>query len=130
MTSPQGLEISLAPTAASVRLARDAIGEFAGLPPHVAESARLAVSELVTNSIRHGAQHPPQPILLRARRFPSHLRIDVINQASGDSAPHICDGDPLRASGRGLAIIDTLTSRWGTETTDETTVWCEIAICA
>jgi anti-sigma regulatory factor (Ser/Thr protein kinase) len=76
----------------------------------VIEDAALAVSELVTNAVRHGLP----PIGLRLRRRVGQVRIDV-NDARPE--PVIAGGRPsdLSESGRGLGIVDAVADETGSE---------------
>ena len=76
----------------------------------VVEDAALAVSELVTNAVRHGLP----PIGLRLRRRVGQVRIDV-----NDARPeHVTIGErssDLSESGRGLEIVDAVADETGSE---------------
>ena len=61
----------------------------------------------------------------RAERTPTALRISVIDHGDGLSQRDTGGGD----GGRGLLIVEALSSRWGTEPTDGgNCVWAELAI--
>jgi anti-sigma regulatory factor (Ser/Thr protein kinase) len=80
--------------------------------PSLVDSCVLAVSELVTNALRHGL--PPVNLLVRRRR--DDVRIDV-----GDARPEPLDAghhpvaDELAESGRGLDIIRQVSDELGSE---------------
>lgn len=85
---------------------------------HLAEDARLLISEAVTNAIRHGQG----PVHVRLRRTAAELTVEV-----GDHSPHppqpraTTDDDE---SGRGLLLVDMLADSWGARPTDEgKTTW-------
>ena len=67
----------------------------------------LAVSELATNAINHGAR----PIQLRIRKQREHLLLEV--RDSGVGVPSIQRSLPDDVSGRGLLIVSRLAERWG-----------------
>ncbi len=67
----------------------------------------LAVSELATNAINHGAR----PIQLRIRKQREHLLLEV--RDSGTGVPSIQRSLPDEVSGRGLLIVSRLAERWG-----------------
>jgi anti-sigma regulatory factor (Ser/Thr protein kinase) len=84
----------------------------------------LAVSELVSNSLTHG--HPP--MRLRLRRTDRRLTVEVTD--ADDHLPRRRQALPADESGRGLAIIATIASNWGTRRTPEggKAVWCEFPL--
>ncbi len=67
----------------------------------------LAVSELTTNAMNHGAR----PIQLRIRKQRQHLLLEV--RDSGHGVPSIQRSLPDDVSGRGLLIVSRLSERWG-----------------
>jgi serine/threonine-protein kinase RsbW len=107
--------------------AREALDPLAGdVPFDVLEDARILVSELVTNSVRHGRPGPDGAIELRVERRSRLLRLEVID-AGGGSAPAVQPRDPARPSGWGLYLVEQLAARWGSSTDAGTRVWCELA---
>jgi anti-sigma regulatory factor (Ser/Thr protein kinase) len=100
-----------------------------GLPRGVAADAEMICSELMTNALRATlALDPPQPIGLRLLSVPD--RRLVIE--AWDSHP----GRPVRRSvgegaedGRGLVIVEELSSRWGMRLSAHVkTVWAEMPL--
>jgi serine phosphatase RsbU (regulator of sigma subunit)/anti-sigma regulatory factor (Ser/Thr protein kinase) len=81
----------------------------------------LAVSELVSNSLTHG--HPP--MRLRLRRTDRRLIVEVTD--ADDHLPRRRRAEPADESGRGIAIVATIASAWGTRRTPDggKAVWCE-----
>ncbi|CAM5314433.1 PAS domain S-box protein [Streptomyces pilosus] len=83
-----------------------------------AHDARLLVSELLTNAVRHGQG----PVTLHACRTADELTVEV-----GDGSPHL--PEPRRAdedeeSGRGLNLVRMIADSWGVRPTDEgKTTW-------
>ncbi|MFC5765368.1 ATP-binding protein [Actinacidiphila bryophytorum] len=79
----------------------------------LAEVAELVVSELVTNAVQHA--HGPEDALVETRfeRLPGgDLRIEVHD--ANENKPELRQLSPDAESGRGLALVDALTSgRWG-----------------
>jgi anti-sigma regulatory factor (Ser/Thr protein kinase) len=88
------------------------------LPAEVAENVLLVVEELVANVVDHART----PFRLTVHHTGPFLRITV---RDGDSSP--LDPRPFdahAARGRGLQMIDSLTSRWGCRRTAAgKTVW-------
>src|SRR4029450_8771293 len=99
------------PTAASQ--ARRALRRL-GLPRRLADDAQLAVSELVTNSVRHAKLGPDDLIRITVDWSPTRLRVQVRDggrhprptQVSGSIHP-----TPGAQSGWGLYLVDRLSRR-------------------
>lgn len=91
--------------------------------PEATETGLLLISELVTNAVTHGAGHPVVEVDVAPRR----LRVTVTDQ--GRAVPRIRrGGSPLAERGRGLLLVDTLATRWGTSRRVPTgkSVWFEL----
>ncbi|GJF33202.1 hypothetical protein KNE206_59020 [Kitasatospora sp. NE20-6] len=84
-------------------------GDCADVAEAVAD-AELAVSELVTNALRHGGP----PVRLRLRVAGNSLRIEV--QDGGSGSPVLRGPDPDAVSGRGLALVQAVSQEWGVRT--------------
>ena len=68
----------------SVREARDALGDFASfLSEERVQTARLLVSELVTNSIRHSGIFPSDAIYLTLAGWEKGLLVEVRDSGDG-----------------------------------------------
>jgi anti-sigma regulatory factor (Ser/Thr protein kinase) len=98
-----------------------------GLPSDTVEDALLTVSELVTNSVRHGK---PDIVVSLATR-PGRLRIEVSD--AGESMPVFPDEQPRldRVAGRGLLIVAATAVEWGVLPVPGgpgKTVWAELEI--
>lgn len=79
---------------------------------HVADAAGLVVSELVTNAVRHTDSRHGHLIETRFERLSVGVRIEVHDAV--DTRPVRRQATPDDDSGRGLAIVDTLTGgMWG-----------------
>lgn len=111
-----------APAAARQALAED------HLPDEVLEDAQLVVSELVTNSVRHGWVNAGQWIGVRAVPRPGGVRLEVSDPGPGFSPPPPLPRSRDRFGGRGLEIVARLASRWGAGRTPEGRwqVWAEL----
>jgi len=85
------------------------------LPPNVRDDARLLVTELVSNSIRHAALRADQRIRIWAGW--SGRRLKVVVRDSEQGRPARIAGSirpvPGAESGWGLFIVNQLASRWG-----------------
>ena len=105
---------------APARIRRSLRATFAQwqLPVEAAENALLVVEELVANVVDHART----PFRLTVRHTGPSLRITV-----RDGSPATLQPRPFHARagrGRGLQMIDALTSRWGCDrTAGGKTVW-------
>jgi anti-sigma regulatory factor (Ser/Thr protein kinase) len=95
-----------------------------GLSRDLFEVALLLTSELVTNALKHGVGDIELVI-----RLDDRLRVEVYDQAP--ELPRRVDSAPLADLGRGLMLVERLSSRWGAERVDgfgEKRVWFELAL--
>ncbi len=122
---PSGASVAslpLCPAPGSARAARDftaAVLRTWGLGG-VLPDARLVVSELVTNALRHGladivlpapATRRAPPIRLRLLRHAAELRCEVTDPS--DIMPACLVPDDDAEIGRGLCLIAALSHQWG-----------------
>ncbi|MCQ4084955.1 SpoIIE family protein phosphatase [Streptomyces sp. RB6PN25] len=93
-------------------------------PTELRDLGVLAASELVANSLQHGTP----PMRLRLRRTDRRLIIEVTD--GDDHLPRRRRAEPGDEAGRGIAIIATVASKWGSRRTlgGGKTVWCEFAL--
>ncbi|WP_308043151.1 ATP-binding protein [Streptomyces sp. CoT10] len=90
----------------------------------VSEAAQLCVSELVANVIKHVG--PATPTTLAVFMNGSHLRIEV-HDPDPRALPVLADVDSNAETGRGVALIDAITDRWGVDlTAGRKATWCEL----
>jgi anti-sigma regulatory factor (Ser/Thr protein kinase) len=89
-----------------------------------AHTARLLVSEIVTNSVRHGGAGEEDWIALDVDISPGALRVEVTDHGAGFTpAPvHPAPDDP---GGRGLFLVEQMADRWG-HADAGTRVWFEV----
>ena len=90
-----------------------------------ADAVRLAVSELVSNAVMHGAG----TIAVALGVDEEGVHVAVSDMGVGFSptvTPVMPPADA--ADGRGLALVAMLSVRWGVLPGDPTEVWCLIAI--
>ena len=80
----------------------------------------MVVSELVTNAVMHGQGG----IRLRLQVDDGHVRGEVVDGGSGFEH-ELREAGRLATSGRGLLIVDALTTRWGMHE-GTTHVWFEM----
>lgn len=87
----------------------------------IADDVALLVSELVSNAVIHASSKPR----LEVRIGRSHVRVEVRDDSPEHALPRVPDVE--RPGGRGLLLIETLASRWGTDRDgDGKRVWFEI----
>jgi anti-sigma regulatory factor (Ser/Thr protein kinase) len=110
-------------------LARSATDSFLdGTPasPETRFHARLVVSELISNAVRHGGADLSW-VELRLEAVPGAVRGSVHHPGAGFAAP--ATAPPVTArGGRGLFLVAALTSAWGITVENGTTVWFEISM--
>ncbi|HZA41115.1 MAG TPA: ATP-binding protein [Actinomycetota bacterium] len=88
-----------------------------------AEQLRFLANELVTNSIRHAAG---KSVCVEVEVLPGSIRVSIIDDGDGGAKPTLQHPSIWNTGGRGLALVDRLSSRWGHSTADGTVVWFEI----
>jgi anti-sigma regulatory factor (Ser/Thr protein kinase) len=115
--------------APAARHARHAARELLGgkLPERRLEDVELIVSELATNSIRHGGCGDGGQLEMEAVITDERVRLCVCDHGGGfdedaPPAPH-----PDRAGGYGLVLLERLSDRWGTQRNGGFCVWFEVA---
>jgi anti-sigma regulatory factor (Ser/Thr protein kinase) len=112
------------PDAAST--ARRALAQLRrDLDPRQMETARLLVSELVANSVRHAGA---QVVSLKAAVAGSSVWLEVIDEGPGFELDRaVREGEQSDSSGWGLFLVEQLANRWGVRREgDATRVWFEL----
>ncbi|MFI7346621.1 ATP-binding protein [Streptomyces sp. NPDC049936] len=96
--------------------------EYWGLH-ELTDAAELCVSELVANVIKHVG--PDTPSTLVVSLGGSHLRIEV-RDPDARALPTLTRASLDAESGRGMALVDAVSDRWGVELAgDHKVTWCE-----
>jgi anti-sigma regulatory factor (Ser/Thr protein kinase) len=110
---PPDVAYELPAQATSAAIARRYVaGHCADLSDQLVADALLLASELVTNAVRHGLP----TITIQVLRGPSSIRIAVHDLGAALPPPGTGaadSGSPLRSSGRGLLLVDSLADSWG-----------------
>jgi anti-sigma regulatory factor (Ser/Thr protein kinase) len=89
----------------------------------VAETAALCLSELVTNAVIHSGTNPRVTAQLDDER----LLVTVQDSGHRGTARRAEDHVPTDISGRGLILVEALSTAWSAEhSADGTTVWFEL----
>ncbi|MET8297936.1 ATP-binding SpoIIE family protein phosphatase [Streptomyces sp. NPDC005180] len=93
-------------------------------PMELCDLGVLAASELVANSLQHGTP----PMRLRLRRTDRRLIVEVTD--GDDHLPRRRRAEPADETGRGISIVATIASAWGSRRTPGggKAVWCEFAL--
>ena len=113
--------------AAAARRALGGLGDIVG--HRRLDDIALLVSELVTNSVRHGGAGEDDRLELAALREGQRLRVEVTDWGPGFDR----DARPRRPTdevgGWGLVLVERLADRWGVERDgDATVVWFELSM--
>ena len=111
-------------------LARSALND--AIPPPVlnerAHDARLAISEVAANAVRHGLLRPGQDTLrLVIDADDDRLRIEL-EQSTAAVGVRVVEPrlqDPVRVGGFGLRLVEQLADEWGVEIGPPGHVWFE-----
>ncbi|MEV7234638.1 SpoIIE family protein phosphatase [Streptomyces sp. NPDC051020] len=93
-------------------------------PVELCDLGVLAAGELVANSLQHGTP----PMRLGLRRTDRRLIIEVTD--GDDHLPRRRRAEPVDEAGRGISIVATIASSWGSRRTPGggKAVWCEFAL--
>ncbi|WP_447037685.1 ATP-binding protein [Streptomyces sp. DSM 118878] len=125
--SREGLELSFLAESEEVAMLRRRVRlhlDRWGLA-EVADEVQLCVSELVANVITHVGEQTPTA--LRLTKSDTHVRIEV-RDPDARALPTLLAPTDEAESGRGMALLDAVTDRWGvTLCGDSKVTWCELA---
>jgi serine/threonine-protein kinase RsbW len=115
--APVSLRVPFA--ASSVAIARQQLKSWlvdAGSPTEAIDDARIVVSELVANSVRHARPLPSGDILITWQVQRRGLEISVTDGGSG-TRPRTVHATSSALAGRGMAIVESLAVEWWADTT-------------
>jgi two-component sensor histidine kinase len=90
------------------------------LSPDRMDDARLIVTELVANAVRHGLAEREVDLLVRWDGRSLRLEVRSAGRFHPRAEGATSDG------GWGLVLVEALADRWGVESGPTTTVWAEI----
>ena len=105
------------------RLLRQALDS---IPGSLVSNVLIVLTELVTNSVRHGSLSPEHGVDVEIRVDQRSLTLSVCDPGPGldpDVIP-----EPKEEGGWGLILVDRLSTRWGVTVNDHTCVWAEFAL--
>jgi anti-sigma regulatory factor (Ser/Thr protein kinase) len=120
------LHLQLRPGPEAAGEGRHALDRLDGsLDPSQLSELRLLVTELLTNSVRHGVDQRGR-IELDVEIYANAVRAVVTDTGPGfdpdpDPTPH-----PDRPGGWGLCLVNAMADRWGVKRDGPTAVWFEI----
>ncbi|MEW2632027.1 ATP-binding protein [Streptomyces sp. NPDC048389] len=93
--------------------------------PHLTDAARICVTEMVSNVIRHVGDMTPTTLAVSMNG--TYLRIDV-QDPDARALPTLLSAHADDEVGRGMALIDATADRWGVILrADSKVTWCELA---
>jgi serine/threonine-protein kinase RsbW len=114
---PKGVDLKVPFQAPSASLVRHELKDWLqsrGFAGETLDDARVVVSELVGNSVRHAHPLPVNHLKVSWYVDDDDLVISVSDGGSGTSPQPLDVGDAA-VSGRGLSIVEALVERWWVE---------------
>lgn len=91
----------------------------------VVDAAEICVSELVANVIRHIGDGTPTTLVVEMNG--THLRV-ALRDPDTRALPTLVHAGSDDESGRGMALLDAVSDRWGVILgADSKLVWCDLA---
>jgi anti-sigma regulatory factor (Ser/Thr protein kinase) len=120
-------------TASSVGIARRRlIGDLtsAGVYEATACDAGLVLSELISNALRHATPLPGSTVKVSWLLADESVEV-AVSDGGGPTVPIVNQPAANALGGRGLGIVDRLSSRWGVyapQDGSETTVWAALPL--
>lgn len=116
-------------SAVSASFARQRLGsllEAQGVPGDVVQDVTLIVSELVGNAVRHARGLPSGGLHIDWEIGPGVVQV-AVTDGGGLTVPEARDPGLNAQGGRGLAIVEALTTEWGVRLNGgATTVWASV----
>jgi anti-sigma regulatory factor (Ser/Thr protein kinase) len=114
---------SSAPGAARMVVARCLAGLVS---QQILRDVQLLVSEVVTNSLRHGELSDGDTVLVRVYLATESVRLEIVNRGTAGVVTVTRMDHRTRGSGFGLDLVERLTARWGVRRNGGTNVWFEM----
>ena len=120
------LTLELPPTPESAAAAREALSPLGErLEESQLETVRLLVTELITNSVKHG-EPGNDPVRVVVTLTNEAVHVEVNDNGEGFEPPPPREQALEVPSGWGLYLVDRLAARWGVETDNGSSVWFEL----
>jgi len=123
--------VFVAPSPSSVSVVRSMMRrDLNSLGESAREDVALVASELLGNALRHGSALDNGQLAVDWRVGDEGVEI-AVTDGGGPTWPAARQAAPVATNGRGLAIVSTLTSRWGVERHGmRTTVWAVVPVAS
>ncbi len=119
---PPPLDLDLLAVSGAVPGLRRTVRRYLGAP---CADVQLCVTELVANVVRHVGEGTPIRVRV-ARVERARIRVEV-SDCDARARPVLRCADADDETGRGLALLEAVTLRWGVEHGAKgKTVWCEL----
>ena len=99
----------------------------AGIAETAIGDAALVVSELLSNAIRHARPLPGATVRVSWELADDSLQVSV-EDGGATTRPRATHPSLSSLGGRGLAIVEHLSTNWGVTTSDGTTVWAVLSL--
>lgn len=126
---PVTLRLPFAP--ASVSVARQHLRTWLddqGIPTDNVEDARLVISELVGNSVRHARPLPDGNLVITWLRDKRGLQVSVTD-GGATTRPRTIHAPASALAGRGMAIVETVAQAWWSERSEaRSTVYAVLTV--
>jgi anti-sigma regulatory factor (Ser/Thr protein kinase) len=120
------LTLDLPPTPESAGAAREALAPLGErLDGGQLDTVRLLVTELITNSVKHG-EPGDEPVKVTVTLTDGAVRVEVSDAGPGFEPPPPRDQPLESPSGWGLYLVDRLAHRWGVDSGGGSAVWFEL----
>lgn len=97
------------------------------LPPERLDALRIAVSEVVTNAVRHGSVRE-QTIGIDLAVKPDFIRVTVTQEEPAFRRPAAPTPSPSGEGGFGLPLLEALSDRWDVDPGPPPSVWFEMDV--
>jgi anti-sigma regulatory factor (Ser/Thr protein kinase) len=92
----------------------------------ILRDAQLLVSEVVTNSLRHGELSAGDTVLVSVYLAADSVRLEIVNAGTVGAVTATPPDRLPRGDGFGLDLVDRLTASWGVRRNGGTNVWFEM----
>ncbi|MDP9870366.1 MULTISPECIES: ATP-binding protein [Streptosporangium] len=93
--------------------ARDWVRDLISSEHPLHDDLVLAVSELVTNAVRHTRSGNGGQVAVGLETGPDYVLVEVRDDGSESSAPQVLEVDELAESGRGMKLLSDRSEAWG-----------------
>jgi anti-sigma regulatory factor (Ser/Thr protein kinase) len=93
----------------------------------IVRDAQLLVSEVVTNSLRHGELSDGDTVFVSVYVAADTVRFEIVNRGMAGAVTARHPDRHGRGGGFGLDLVDRLTASWGVRRNGDTNVWFEMA---